>query len=64
MKKIPNKKIRVKKIKKKKRVKRRAGKMAQQLRTLDYSSRSLGFNFQQPQDGAQPSVTGSNPLFW
>jgi hypothetical protein len=44
--------------------KRRAGKMAQQLRALTALSRGPEFNSQQPHGGSQPSVMGSDALFW
>ena len=44
---------------------RSAGEMAQQLRALTAcSSRGPEFNPQHPHGGSQPSVTGSNALFW
>jgi hypothetical protein len=43
----------------------RAGEMAQQLRaSIDCSSRGPEFNSQQPHGGSQPSVMGSDALFW
>jgi len=40
----------------------RAGEMAQCLRAL--TSRDPKFNSQQPHGGSQPSVMGSDALFW
>jgi hypothetical protein len=34
------------------------------VKNTDYSSRGPEFNSQQPHGGSQPSVMGSNPLFW
>jgi len=42
----------------------RAGEMAQRLRAPDCSSRGPEFNSQQPHGGSQPSVMGSDDLFW
>jgi hypothetical protein len=42
-----------------------AGEMAQWLRPLtDCSSRGPEFKSQQPHGGSQPSVMGSDALFW
>jgi hypothetical protein len=42
-----------------------AGEMAQWLRALTAcSSRGSEFNSQQPHGGSQPSVMGSDALFW
>ena len=38
--------------------------MAQQLRTLSDPPEGPKFNFQQPHGGLQPSVMGSDALFW
>jgi hypothetical protein len=40
-----------------------AGEMAQQLRALT-ASIGYEFKFQQPHGGSQPSVMGSDALFW
>jgi hypothetical protein len=34
------------------------------VKSTDFSSRGPEFNFQQPHSGSQPSVIGSNALFW
>jgi hypothetical protein len=34
------------------------------LKSTDYSSRGPEFNSQQPHGGSQPTVMGSNALFW
>jgi hypothetical protein len=41
-----------------------AGKMAQQLRALTALPRGPEFNSQQPHGGTQPSIMGSDALFW
>ena len=41
-----------------------AGEMAQWLRLLGCSSRGPEFNSQQHHGGSQPSVMGSDALFW
>jgi hypothetical protein len=41
-----------------------AGEMAQWLRKTVCFSNSPEFNSQQPHGGSQPSVMGSNALFW
>jgi hypothetical protein len=41
-----------------------AGEMAQPLRGLVVLPEGHEFNSQQPHDGSQPSVIGSNALFW
>jgi hypothetical protein len=42
----------------------RAGEMAQLVKSIDCSFRGPEFNSQQLHGGSQPSVTGSNALFW
>jgi hypothetical protein len=42
----------------------RAGEMAQWLRATGCSSRGPEFNSQQPPGSSQPSVMGSDALFW
>jgi hypothetical protein len=42
-----------------------AGEMVQQVRALTgCSSRGPEFNSQQPHSGSQPSIMGSDALFW
>jgi hypothetical protein len=41
-----------------------AREMAQQLRILAALPRGSEFNSQQPHDGSQLSIMGSDPLFW
>jgi hypothetical protein len=41
-----------------------AGEMAQPVKNTDCSSRGPEFNSQQPHGGSQPSVMGSDALFW
>jgi hypothetical protein len=38
--------------------------MAQQVKSIDCSSRGPEFNSQQPHGGSQPTVMGSDALFW
>jgi hypothetical protein len=42
----------------------RAGEVALGIKGTDYSSRGPEFNSHQPHDGSQPSVMGSDALFW
>jgi hypothetical protein len=58
---VPSHGLRHKEIKKKK---VRAGKMAQRLRALTDLPECPELNSQQPHSGSQPSVMGSNALFW
>jgi hypothetical protein len=44
--------------------KARAGEMAQWLRAATALPRSPEFNSQQPGGGSQPSVIGSDALYW
>jgi hypothetical protein len=44
--------------------KRWAGEMALGVKSTDCSSRGPEFNSQQPHGGSQPSVMGSDALFW
>jgi hypothetical protein len=48
---------------KKKKVNRKAREVAQWLRALS-SCRGPEFNSQQPHGGSQPSIMGSDALFW
>jgi hypothetical protein len=41
-----------------------AGEVAQRLKNTDYSSGGREFNSQQVHGGSQPSVMGSDALFW
>ena len=42
----------------------RAGEMAQELRALSAPTRGPEFNSQQPLGDSQPSVMGSDAVFW
>jgi len=44
--------------------KKGAGEMAQWLKTLTVLPKGPEFSSQQPHGGSQPSVMGSNALFW
>jgi hypothetical protein len=63
-KKRKEKKRKEKKRKEKKRIDSRAWRDGSVVKSTDCSSRGPKFNSQQPHGGSQPSVMGSNALFW